>query len=129
MMSEKETQLRQTLEYLKIENCKADKLMKVVRVRERALNTCLKIAEEVLQPLLNEFEPADPVWEKLSLDDFNRHLVTIRLLKGDKSETIEDIMGNTMRTMDETQRDFAATAAAASISNAGSKKRMFQTMK
>jgi hypothetical protein len=94
--------LKQTLDYLKLENSKAEQLMKMVRTRERALNTAVKIANEVLQPLM-DIGQGESIWKKLPYDEFKRHYATICVLMEDKSETVEQVMGKTMRSMSDTQ--------------------------
>jgi hypothetical protein len=88
------------LEYLKLENGKAERFMKMVRLRERSLNTALKIADEVLRPLL-EVAQTHSVWDVLPHDDYVRHFATLKHLQVEKNETVEDVMGKTMRSMSE----------------------------
>ncbi len=43
--------MKQSLDYLKVEHNKVEKLMRLVRARERSLNTSLKICDVIMQAL------------------------------------------------------------------------------
>ena len=97
-----EVKLAQTLEYLKLEHTKAMSFMKVVREKDLSLNTAIQIADTICSNLNKIPISNKDVWKsEAAHDEFVANWATINHLKGLKHETVEDILGNTLRIDDQ----------------------------